>query len=80
LIGIGFLRDAEAGACGSPRGVHLNQGPEPFTALIHHRSVWQADLIKGSHARARPVTPFGGLSFLAGWAVLIWAAQGLDPI
>jgi uncharacterized membrane protein YgdD (TMEM256/DUF423 family) len=26
------------------------------------------------------VTPFGGLSFLAGWAVLAWAARGVDPI
>jgi uncharacterized membrane protein YgdD (TMEM256/DUF423 family) len=26
------------------------------------------------------VTPFGGLSFLAGWAVLIWAARGVDPV
>ena len=25
------------------------------------------------------VTPFGGLSFLAGWAVLAWAARGVDP-
>jgi len=24
------------------------------------------------------ITPFGGLSFLAGWAVLAWAAQGVD--
>jgi uncharacterized membrane protein YgdD (TMEM256/DUF423 family) len=26
------------------------------------------------------VTPFGGLSFLAGWAVLAWAARGVDPV
>ena len=26
------------------------------------------------------VTPIGGLCFLTGWAVLTWAAQGLDPI
>jgi uncharacterized membrane protein YgdD (TMEM256/DUF423 family) len=26
------------------------------------------------------VTPFGGLSFLAGWAILVWAARGVDPI
>ncbi|MDB5495245.1 MAG: hypothetical protein JWP86_2582 [Phenylobacterium sp.] len=25
------------------------------------------------------VTPIGGLSFLAGWAVLVWAARGVDP-
>jgi uncharacterized membrane protein YgdD (TMEM256/DUF423 family) len=25
------------------------------------------------------ITPFGGLSFLAGWAVLAWAARGVDP-
>ena len=24
------------------------------------------------------ITPFGGLSFLAGWAVLAWAARGVD--
>ena len=24
------------------------------------------------------ITPFGGLLFLAGWAVLAWAAQGVD--
>jgi uncharacterized membrane protein YgdD (TMEM256/DUF423 family) len=24
------------------------------------------------------VTPFGGLLFLAGWAVLVWAARGVD--
>ena len=24
------------------------------------------------------VTPFGGLSFLAGWAVVAWAARGVD--
>ena len=24
------------------------------------------------------ITPFGGLLFLAGWAMLAWAAQGLD--
>jgi uncharacterized membrane protein YgdD (TMEM256/DUF423 family) len=24
------------------------------------------------------ITPFGGLLFLAGWAVLAWAAQGID--
>ena len=24
------------------------------------------------------VTPFGGLMFLAGWAVLVWAARGVD--
>jgi len=23
------------------------------------------------------ITPFGGLSFLAGWAVLVWAARGV---
>jgi uncharacterized membrane protein YgdD (TMEM256/DUF423 family) len=23
-------------------------------------------------------TPIGGLSFLAGWAVLAWAARGID--
>lgn len=26
------------------------------------------------------VTPVGGLCFLAGWAVLAWAARGVDPI
>lgn len=26
------------------------------------------------------ITPFGGLSFLVGWAVLIWAARGVDPV
>ncbi len=26
------------------------------------------------------VTPFGGLLFLAGWAVLAWAARGVDPV
>ena len=25
------------------------------------------------------VTPFGGLLFLTGWAVLAWAARGVDP-
>lgn len=25
------------------------------------------------------VTPIGGLLFLAGWAVLAWAARGVDP-
>ena len=25
------------------------------------------------------VTPIGGLSFLAGWATLAWAARGVDP-
>ena len=25
------------------------------------------------------VTPLGGLSFLAGWAILVWAARGIDP-
>ena len=25
------------------------------------------------------VTPLGGLSFLAGWAILAWAARGIDP-
>ena len=25
------------------------------------------------------VTPFGGLCFLGGWAVLAWAARGVDP-
>ena len=25
------------------------------------------------------VTPIGGLLFLIGWAVLIWAARGVDP-
>ena len=25
------------------------------------------------------VTPIGGLCFLAGWAVLAWAARGVDP-
>ncbi|THD63263.1 DUF423 domain-containing protein [Phenylobacterium sp.] len=25
-------------------------------------------------------TPFGGLSFMAGWAVLAWAAREVDPI
>jgi uncharacterized membrane protein YgdD (TMEM256/DUF423 family) len=25
------------------------------------------------------ITPFGGLSFLIGWAVLAWAARGADP-
>lgn len=24
------------------------------------------------------VTPFGGVSFLVGWAILAWAARGLD--
>ena len=24
------------------------------------------------------ITPFGGLAFLAGWATLVWAAQGVD--
>lgn len=26
------------------------------------------------------VTPIGGLSFLTGWAVLAWAARGVDPV
>jgi uncharacterized membrane protein YgdD (TMEM256/DUF423 family) len=26
------------------------------------------------------LTPMGGLLFLSGWAVLIWAARGIDPI
>jgi uncharacterized membrane protein YgdD (TMEM256/DUF423 family) len=26
------------------------------------------------------VTPAGGLLFLAGWAVLVWAARDIDPI
>ena len=26
------------------------------------------------------VTPIGGLCFLAGWAVLAWAARGVDPV
>jgi uncharacterized membrane protein YgdD (TMEM256/DUF423 family) len=26
------------------------------------------------------VTPFGGLLFLTGWAVLAWAARGVDPV
>ncbi len=25
------------------------------------------------------ITPVGGLSFLVGWAVLAWAARGVDP-
>ena len=25
------------------------------------------------------ITPFGGLSFLAGWALLAWAARGIKP-
>lgn len=25
------------------------------------------------------ITPIGGLAFLAGWAVLAWAAWGVDP-
>jgi uncharacterized membrane protein YgdD (TMEM256/DUF423 family) len=25
------------------------------------------------------VTPLGGLLFIAGWAVLVWAAAGIDP-
>ena len=25
------------------------------------------------------ITPFGGLLFLTGWAVLAWAARGVDP-
>ncbi|HEY0435744.1 MAG TPA: DUF423 domain-containing protein, partial [Phenylobacterium sp.] len=25
------------------------------------------------------VTPVGGLGFLAGWAVLAWAARGVEP-
>jgi len=25
------------------------------------------------------ITPIGGLSFMAGWAVLAWAARGVDP-
>ncbi len=25
------------------------------------------------------VTPLGGLAFLAGWGVLVWAARGVDP-
>ncbi|HET6969780.1 MAG TPA: DUF423 domain-containing protein [Phenylobacterium sp.] len=26
------------------------------------------------------ITPFGGLSFLAGWSILAWAARGVDPM
>ena len=26
------------------------------------------------------VTPIGGLCFLTGWAILAWAARGVDPI
>ena len=26
------------------------------------------------------ITPFGGLAFLAGWATLVWAARGIDPV
>ena len=25
------------------------------------------------------ITPIGGLLFLAGWAILVWAARGIDP-
>ncbi len=26
------------------------------------------------------VTPIGGLCFLTGWAILAWAARGVDPV
>ena len=26
------------------------------------------------------VTPIGGLCFLTGWAILVWAARGVDPV
>ena len=26
------------------------------------------------------VTPIGGLCFLTGWALLVWAARGVDPV
>lgn len=26
------------------------------------------------------ITPIGGVSFLIGWAVLVWAARGVDPV
>jgi uncharacterized membrane protein YgdD (TMEM256/DUF423 family) len=26
------------------------------------------------------VTPIGGLGFLTGWAILVWAARGVDPV
>ena len=36
-------------------------------------------LALGAPRLAGLVTPFGGLLFLAGWAVLAWAARGVDP-
>lgn len=36
-------------------------------------------LALGAPRLAGAVTPFGGLLFLAGWAVLAWAARGVDP-
>lgn len=35
-------------------------------------------LAAGAPRWAGLVTPFGGLAFLAGWAILAWAALGLD--
>jgi uncharacterized membrane protein YgdD (TMEM256/DUF423 family) len=36
-------------------------------------------LAAGAPAWVGAVTPLGGLSFLAGWLVLAWAARGVDP-
>ena len=41
----------------------------------------EPDLLgKGAPRWLGAVTPIGGLLFLAGWGVLIWAARGVDPV
>jgi hypothetical protein len=64
---------------GYRQGAQSESGPGAF-AGPHSPPQRMASGFDQGEPCARAVTPFGGLSFLAGWAVLIWAAQGLDPI
>jgi uncharacterized membrane protein YgdD (TMEM256/DUF423 family) len=36
-------------------------------------------LAAGAPSWVGAITPLGGLAFLTGWAVLAWAARGVDP-
>jgi uncharacterized membrane protein YgdD (TMEM256/DUF423 family) len=47
-------------------------------ALLFSGSLYA--LAAGAPRWTGAITPIGGLLFLAGWAVLAWAARDLDPI
>jgi uncharacterized membrane protein YgdD (TMEM256/DUF423 family) len=79
----GFMHTIATFACATFMQVgarHARFAPAFFLSGILLFSGSLYALAAGAPRWIGAVTPIGGLCFLTGWAVLIWAARGVDPI